>query len=113
MINGNKKLTVQLKSAIKNSIGESIQTWEDAQSFVGWLDLVTGDSSYATYKTKVSEASHIFIADYKKVDKRIKPEKARAICDGEVYDVRLIDDPMNMHAHLEIYLRYTGGQEDG
>ena len=27
-----------------------------------------------------------------------------------VYEILLIDDPMHMHEHLEIYLKYIGGQ---
>ena len=28
---------------------------------------------------------------------------------GKVYEVMLIDDPMELHEQLEIYLKYTGG----
>ena len=36
-------------------------------------------------------------------------ENARFIINGLVYDILLIDDPMGMHEHLEIYLRFVGG----
>jgi hypothetical protein len=26
-----------------------------------------------------------------------------------VYDVLLIDDPMNLHQHIEVYLQFVGG----
>ena len=32
------------------------------------------------------------------------------IIDGYIYDVMLIDNPMNMNKHFEIYLKYVGGQ---
>ena len=37
-------------------------------------------------------------------------ENARMLIDGQVYQIQVIDDPMNMHQHLEIYLKYVGGQ---
>ena len=37
-------------------------------------------------------------------------DNARMVVNGEVYEILLIDDPMNMHDHLEIYLRFIGGQ---
>ena len=35
------------------------------------------------------------------------------LINGEVYEVLLYDDPVQLHEHLEIYLKYVGGQEDG
>ena len=32
-----------------------------------------------------------------------------SVIDGNIYDILLIDDPMRMHKHLEIYLKYVGG----
>ena len=40
----------------------------------------------------------------------VTSDNARMIVNGEVYEILLIDDPMNMHDHLEIYLRFIGGQ---
>lgn len=37
-------------------------------------------------------------------------ENARLVVQGAVYEILLIDDPMNMNEHLEIYLRFIGGQ---
>ena len=40
----------------------------------------------------------------------ITSENARMVIDGMVYEILLIDNPMNMNEHLEIYLRFIGGQ---
>ena len=40
----------------------------------------------------------------------ITSENARMVVRGNIYEILLIDDPMGMHQHLEIYLRFIGGQ---
>lgn len=109
-IGGNTELIFQVATGTKNSIGEVELTWKDVQMIKGWLDLSSGDSSYNTYYAKVQESTHVFLADYVPLDARIKAENARAIVDGNRYDVKLIDNPMGMNAQWEIYLKYTGGQ---
>ena len=111
-IGGNTKATFQISTTTKNSIGEAVQTWTDVQAIKGWLDLSSGDSRYNTYATKIQESTHLFIADYVKLDSRIQAETSRVIINGKRYDVMLIDNPMEMGAgsQLEIYLKYTGGQ---
>ena len=74
------------------------------------LDLTGGDSKYSTFNAKIQESTHIFICDYIELDARIEAENSRLSVDGKVFDILLIDDPMNLHQHLEIYLKYTGGQ---
>ena len=109
-IGGNTKLTIQTSTAIQNAIGESELTWTDAQTITGWLDLASGDSRYSTYYAKVQESTHIFIADY--VPVTATAENARAVINGKVYDIMLIDNPMELQggSQLEIYLKYTGAQ---
>ena len=40
----------------------------------------------------------------------ITSDNARMVIDGMVYEILLIDNPMNLNEHLEIYLRFIGGQ---
>lgn len=107
-IGGNTVLTLQTKTSAKNTIGEGVQTWADAASLTGFLDLMNGTSGYSNFNTKLQESTHIFIADYAAVT--VEPEECRALIGGGIYDVLLIDDPMGLHEHLEIYLEYVGGQ---
>ena len=112
MIGGNTTVQVQINAGTDiNSIGEKVKKWETVQSITGWIDLSSGESDYAMFRTKIQESTHIFISDYVELDKRIKAEQSRIVDeDGLIYDVMLIDDPMKMHRQLEIYLKYTGGQ---
>ena len=110
MIGGNKKAVIQIKTTKKNAIGEAVKTWADIQTIKGWLDRLGGDSTYTTYKTKLQESTHVFICDYVKLDARIKAENSRMVIGGKAYDVKSIDDPMEMHKQLEFELKFTGGQ---
>ena len=110
MIGGNTTATIQILAATKNEIGETVEDWETVQEVLGFLDLSAGDSKYTSYNAKIQESTHIFIADYKELDTSIRAENSRIIVNDSVYDVMLIDDPMNLHKQLEIYLKYTGGQ---
>lgn len=114
-IGGNKTAIVQVRTTQKNAIGESVPTWVDAFSLVGWLDLSGGDSHY-TYNAKVQQSTHIFLCDFQHLDEesskeyiKVTSENSRMVIDGDVYNMTLIDDPMGMHQHLEIYLEYIGG----
>lgn len=107
---GNTKAIFQISTTEKNALGEDVKQWTDVQTLTGWLDLASGDSHYTAYSAKVQESTHLFLADYVPLNERIKPETARMVIDGNVYDVTLIDDPMGLHIHFEIYLKYTGGR---
>lgn len=137
MIGGNTLALFQVKDGgKKNAIGEREHNWVDVASSKGWLDLSGGDSKYTTYNAKIQESTHIFLCDYqtfkglsgewvwdtlnfisgeistltsdRKVD--VTSENARMLIDGLIYQIMMIDDPMNLHQHLEIYLKFVGGQ---
>ncbi len=119
MIGGNTKAILQVSVTTKNEIGEQVKAWHDAVEFTGFLDLQSGTSNYTTYNAKIQESSHIFICDYKPIPSTIQVgsknvsinvENARMVANSKVYDVMVMDDPMELHKHLEFYLKYTGGQ---
>ena len=106
MIGGNIKAVYQRNAgSTVNEIGERIPAWLDENHLTGWLDLTNGDSKY-TYNAKLQESTHIFLCDYVAIDR--KPDDKRLVVNGISYDVLLVDDPMEMHQQLEIYLRYVG-----
>lgn len=136
-VGGNIQALLQVKSiSAKNAIGEVTAQWVDCTSIKGWLDLSTGDSKHTTFYAKVQESTHIFLCDFtnlknlstkwvwnpfnfltgvisqqneqESVD--VTSDNARMVIDGLVYEILLIDNPMNMNDHLEIYLRFIGGQ---
>lgn len=112
-IGGNIQATIQVSTGnTENIIGESVQVWTNVQTIKGWLDLSSGEARYSTYNAKIQESTHIFIGDYVPLDSRITSENARMLINGKTYDIKLIDNPMEMGygSQLEIYLKYTGGQ---
>lgn len=112
-IGGNLSALFQIRADNeKNEIGETMPAWKDGLSVPGWLDLSTGDSKHTTFSAKIQESTHIFICDYKALP-NITAENSRLIIDNQIYEILLIDNPMNMNEHLEIYLKYIGGQNGG
>lgn len=110
-IRGNTKAIIQIVTGVeKNAIGEQVESWKDVQTIKGWIDLSGGTSGYTNYNAKIQESTHIFITDYVKLDSRIKAENSRLIINDKQYDVMLIDNPMELNAQLEVYLKYTGGR---
>lgn len=110
-IGGNITVSLQKKiSSGKNAIGESVETWEEFDSLTGWLDLSNGDSGN-TFNAKIQESTHVFLCDYK--DLGVDPDECRMLAKGDVYQVQLIDDPMELHQHMEIFLKYLGGGLNG
>ena len=111
MIGGNTEAIIQIREDVgTNEIGQKVSLWQDAQPLKGFIDLSTGDSNRTTYNAKIQESTHVFISDYVRLDASIKAENSRMVVNGERYDILLIDDPMELHKQLEIYLKYTGGQ---
>ena len=111
MIGGNTEAIFLVNSGTGyNKIGEAVSDYKEKQRIKGWLDLSGGDSKHSTYNAKIQESTHVFVADYVVLDSDITAESSRCSINGLEYDVMLIDDPMNMHKQLEIYLKFTGGQ---
>lgn len=106
MIGGNIKAELQTKTITVNSIGEQEENWSTVKTLKGYLDLISGDSKYENYNTKLQESTHVFICDYTSLGVSVN---ARLIVDGKNYDVMLIDNPMNLNRQLEIYLKMVGG----
>ena len=115
-IGGNITGTVQtLTGSEKNAIGEVVKTWNDFSIQLGWLGMQSGDSKYTNHSTKVEESTHVFLCDFNAdiysltlPDESGAIPQVRMIIKGMIYDVLLIDNPDEMDAQLEIYLRKVG-----
>lgn len=107
MVGGNLEAIVQLKYSTENDIGENQSTWMSLTTIKGWLDLSSGTST-RSHKTKTEESSHVFISDYDSTVRGIDPAKCRLVINSRVYEVKFIDDPMELHDHLEITLNLVG-----
>lgn len=107
MIGGNITAVLQQKSgSTANDIGEKVPAWTNLHTLTGWLDLQSGDSKYSNFNAKLQESTHIFLCGFAAIDR--KADDKRMVINGDVYDVLLIDNPMELNQHLEIYLRYVG-----
>ena len=108
MIGGNVTAVLQTKTSSKNTFGEITNEWTDLQLLKGFLDFTGGAGSYTSnFKGSVEETTHIFICDYDKIASEATPTHSRLIVNGRTYDVLMIDDPMNLHQHLEMMLKYN------
>lgn len=105
MIGGNVTAELQTKTIVTNSIGEQEEKWSTVKTLKGYLDLISGDSKYENYNTKLQESTHIFICDYTPLGVSVS---SRLIVNGKKYDIMLIDNPMELNRQLEIYLRMVG-----
>lgn len=105
MIGGNIIAELQTKTITVNSIGEQEEKWSTVKTLKGYLDLISGDSKYENYNTKLQESTHVFICDYTSLGVSVN---SRLIVDGKTYDIMLIDNPMGLNRQLEIYLRMVG-----
>ncbi len=113
---------VKTKNGYMNKIKEHVTDWQDCMKLWGWLDLSTGDSGRTVFSTKIQESTHIFLCDYqpltgkvtvnnRETEVNVTSENARMVINGLVYEILLIDNPMNMNEHYEIYLKFIGGQD--
>lgn len=112
MIGGNTKIIIQIKDGTTtDAIGKRIPNWLPVQELIGYVDMASGNSPLMTYDAKIVESTHVFLGDWVKLDERISAENSRVLDEnGHIYDVQYIDDPMWLHKQLEIYLKFTGGQ---
>lgn len=106
MIGGNTDLVLKLKSTTKNEIGENILSWIDYKTIHGFLDFLGETTGRTNYNSKVVESTHVFVCDYVPIDK--KEAELKAYCNNQEFDITYIDDPMNLHKHVEIFLKYIG-----
>ena len=107
MIGGNLDATFQVKLVTENELGEHIDNWADFITIKGWLDLSSGTSTHS-HKTKTEESSHVLLTDYHKTVRGLYLNKCRCIINDRIYQVTFIDDPMEIHDHLEIFLKLVG-----
>lgn len=112
MIEGNAKAVIQTQEIAKDEYQTDHAEWKDAFTKKGMQDLLDTGTDFKTMK-RIEDSDYIFLCDYfppEHEGKKLTTENSRFIIDGEIYEVKLFDDVMHMHEHLEIYLKYLGGQ---
>lgn len=110
-VKGNTPVVMQIQGEARlNAIGEAEIEWIEKMTFFGVLGLQSGDSKYSNYNAKIEESTHCLICDYNPEIYALADDNVRCIIKGRTYDVLLIDNPDELNEHLEIYLRFVGGQ---
>ena len=89
---------------VDNGIGGFIETPQELFKVKGYLDLITGDERN-TNNAPMEESTHILITDFRK---NITNDYWIIDEDHNRYDITLVDDPVKLHHHLEIYLKFIG-----
>ena len=106
MIGGNITAIIQTNTSSKNAFGEIVRDWNNVSEITGFLDFIGGDGGYkSNYNGAIKETTNVFICDYTPLD--IEPTRSRMIIEGKIYDILMIDNPMNLNQHLEFMLKYN------
>ena len=105
-IGGNTNLILKIKSQVENEIGEKETTWVDYKTIHGFIDFMSETTGKTNYNSKIVESTHVFVCDYVDIDK--SEVELKAYHDNKEYEITYIDDPMNLHYQLEIFLKYIG-----
>ena len=109
MVGGNITATVQIKTLTENDIGEKIAEWVNhIEGITGWLDLVSGNSNNQSHKTKSEESTHTWLCDFDSRLRELDITQCRFMCRNQIYEIKYVDDPMELHDHLEISLKLVG-----
>ena len=104
-IGGNIHAIVQIKETKRNDLGEIVSTFKYLKTIKGFLDYMSGESSLGVYNVKLEDTTHIFICDYEDLPEE---NEIRLLIKEKPYEVKLIDVPIGIKHHMEIYLRYVG-----
>lgn len=105
-IGGNTDLILKTRKQAKNEIGEEVTTWENYKTINGFIDFMSESTGRGSFNSKIVESTHVFVCDYVDIDKSVID--LMAYHNNKEYEITYIDDPMGLHYHLEIFLKYIG-----
>lgn len=105
-IGGNTDLILKIRNQVKNEIGEEVTKWVDYKTIHGFMDFMSEATGRTNFNSKIVESTHVFVCDYVDIDKGVT--ELTAFHNDKEYEITYIDDPMNLHYHLEIFLKYIG-----
>lgn len=97
---------------LDNGIGGNIEKWDAHKIIKGWLDSVQGygaNMEGVFLNAFLQDSTHILITDY--TTDITNKDRLRDNADN-IYNIILIDDPVNINHHLEIYLKFTGNKNE-
>ena len=112
LIAGNTTAEIQICRSKINCIGEPEKCWETVQILKGFLDLLNGGSDIDNFNANLEMSTHVFICDFVPLHKSITSENSRMIIGSLIYEVLLIDNPMEKNRQYEIFLKFSGGYDE-
>ena len=105
-VGGNIVAKVLLTKGDKNDKG--VYTTVEPQQIMelsGWIDYQSGEVGHLAYQSAMQDSTHVFISDYIAEYAELSEIGLSLEIGGKSYEVKLIDDPMSLHEHIETYLR--------
>lgn len=107
-----QEFVLQKVEQMPDGLGGLIDDWKPALNVSGYLDLLTGTNENALQNASVEDSTHILVIPDYTVG---ITDKMRVVDgSGRIYEITYSDDPVGVHHHNEIYLKFGGdtvGQE--
>jgi SPP1 family predicted phage head-tail adaptor len=98
---------IQRLTSVPNGMGGYVESWADLMEYSGVIDQLSGNE--VVIANQLSPAStHVLIGEYVEGIQ----ENDRVLFNDKVYDIKNIDDPMNLHRQLECLLEFKGVMQD-
>jgi SPP1 family predicted phage head-tail adaptor len=99
-------VTIQRYEKVSNGMGGYFQQWSDYLPSYGYaLDQLSGDEFVKADKT-FPGSTHVLIGEVTDIT-----EADRVLVGNKIYNIKNVDNPMNLDRHLEILLEYKGVRE--
>lgn len=103
-------LVLQAKKQKSDGIGGFTETWDDLRAVSGYLDLLQGTDENTIQQAFIEQSTHVAVLP--KYEPGITDAMRIVDETGRFYEITYVDDPVGVHHHTELYLKY-GGNADG
>lgn len=101
-----REFEIQKSTGVDDGIGGKTWSWAEHLHITGYLDMQSGTDANTVQPAFLREATHVLVTD------RYFPgvtEKMRLVDSyGRIYSILFVDDPVDLHHHIEIYAKEVG-----
>lgn len=97
---------VERYTSVDNGMGGSFNQWVLHLEYDGVIDQLTGNEMVEADRI-AENSTHILIGEVVDIKRQ-----DRVIANGKQFNVRNVDNPMNLNRHLEIMLEYEGEHDE-
>lgn len=92
------------KTGKRNSLGQIVHDFKEADDFEGWFDFLSGEENN-NQNAITAESTHVIITFDTSLEIAISD---RIRFKEKDYEVTYVDNPMELDDHLEIFLKAVG-----